>query len=97
MAGYLVANITITDPVAFERYRVAVAPMIAAFGGRYLVRGGKMEVMEGDVGAERLVVVEFPSIEAARAFYTSPDYAPLIALRSAATQSNLVLVEGYAP
>ena len=97
MAGYLIASITITDPEAFDRYRAQVAPVIERFGGRYLVRGGKMEVMEGAIGAERLVVVEFPTIEAARAFYASPDYAPLIALRGAATQSNLVLVEGYVP
>lgn len=71
--------------------------MIERFGGRYLVRGGKMEVMEGAVDGERVVVVEFPTIEDARAFYTSPDYAPLIALRGVATRSNLVLVEGYVP
>ncbi len=97
MSAYLIANIKVTDPVAFATYREQVAPMIAAHGGRYLVRGGAITNVEGDLGIERLVIVEYPSMDVLKAFYHGPDYAPLIALRSSATISHVSLVEGYAP
>jgi len=96
MPAYLIANLDVTDPVAFQRYRDEVAPVIARFGGRYLVRGGAVENVEGDLGAKRLVVLEFADMAAAKRFYHSAEYAPLIALRRAATVSDVVLVEGYA-
>jgi uncharacterized protein (DUF1330 family) len=95
MRGYLIANIEVTDPVAFAKYRDAVAPMIAAHGGRYLVRGGAVENVEGDLGLKRVVILEYPSFEAAKAFYHGPDYAPLLALRASATISHVALVEGF--
>jgi uncharacterized protein (DUF1330 family) len=97
MAAYLVVDIEVTDPAAFERYRAAVPPVIARFGGRYLVRGGALHPMEGEFGLKRLVILEFPSAEAAKAFYDSPDYAPLLQLRLASTRSRLVLAEGVVP
>ncbi len=95
MRGYLIANIKVTDPEAFERYRAAVPPVIARHGGRYLVRGGALERLENADGFNRVVVLEFPSLEAARAFYHSADYAPLLKLRGDSTESQAVLVEGY--
>lgn len=97
MAAYLIANITIHDAEKFERYRELVPPVIAAHGGRYLVRGGTMEMKEGALPLRRLVILEFPSMQAARAFYDSPAYAPLLRLRLEATTSDVVLVEGVAP
>lgn len=97
MPAYLIANIEVTDPAGFERYREAVPAVIAAHGGRYLVRGGAKRVLEGQLPLQRLVVLEFPSMQAAQAFYDSADYAPLLALRLASTRSDVVLVEGYAP
>ncbi len=97
MAAYPVANIRVTDPERFEEYRAAVAPMIAQFGGRYLVRGGAVHPVEGNPGLERLVILEFPSMERLREFYGSPDYAPLLALRAASTVSHVAMVEGYVP
>jgi len=97
MAAYLVVDIEVTDPAAFERYRAAVPPVIARFGGRYLVRGGALHPMEGELGLKRLVILEFPSAEAAKAFYDSPDYAPLLQQRLASTRSRLVLAEGVVP
>jgi uncharacterized protein (DUF1330 family) len=94
MSAYLIANITVTDPVGFAAYRDQVAPMIATFGGRYLIRGGAVTPVEGEPGLQRVVVLEFPDMARLRAFYDSPDYAPLIALRRAATVSNVALVEG---
>jgi len=95
MAGYLIANIKVTDPEGFARYRAAVPEVIARHGGRYLVRGGEMERLENAGGFNRVVVLEFPSLEAARAFYHSADYAPLLAMRTSSSESQVVLVEGY--
>jgi uncharacterized protein (DUF1330 family) len=95
MRGYLIANITVTDPEAFERYRAAVPPVIAAFGGRYLVRGGALERLENAEGFNRVVVLEFPSLDAARRFYRSAEYADLLKLRADSTVSQAILVEGH--
>ena len=97
MPAYIIVNIEVTDPAGFERYRAAVPPVIAAHGGRYLVRGGDLHVMEGAPDWKRLVVLEFPSLDAARAFYASADYAPLLALRLASSRNEMVMVEGHAP
>ena len=94
MAAYLLANLVVRDAQKFEAYRQAVPAMIARFGGRYLVRGGIVETKEGEPGLDRVVVLEFPDMAAARAFYDSPDYAPLLALRLAAADGTLALVEG---
>jgi len=96
MTAYLIANIEVTDPEAFERYRAEVPRVIAAHGGRYLVRGGAQTPLEGTLPLKRLVILEFPSMAAAQAFYASPDYGPLLELRLASAKSDVVLVEGYA-
>ena len=96
--GYLVANVVVQDPAKFEEYRLQVPAVIAQYGGRYVVRGGQTDAVEkAGNGLARIVVLEFPNLEAARRFYHSPEYAPLIALRKASTQSDVVLIEGYAP
>ena len=94
MSAYLYANLEVTDPALYETYRAQVPAMIAAHGGRYLVRGGAATVMEGDMVAQRQVILEFPSMAALRGFYDAPDYAPLKALRQRAARGTLVLVEG---
>jgi len=94
MAGYLIAHLEITDPQAFEAYRAAVPDVIAAFGGRYLVRGGVPETLEGEWTVPRLVVLAFDSIEQARRFYTSPQYQAILPLRLKAAKGTVVLVEG---
>ncbi len=93
MAGYLIANIEVTDPAKFEEYRQKVVPVIEKFGGRYLVRGGHTRCLEGNL--KRLVVLEFPSLDAAQRFYDSPEYQPILKLRLASARSDLVLAEGY--
>jgi uncharacterized protein (DUF1330 family) len=95
--GYLIANIEVTDPAAFDQYRSTVAPTIAAHGGRYLVRGPEIRHLEGSLGLKRLVVLEFPSLGDAEAFYRSDAYKPLLELRTRSTKSDVVLVEGYDP
>jgi len=95
MAGYLIANIEVKDPAKFEEYRQKVVPVIQKFGGRYLIRGGDVRRLEGNWPLKRLVVLEFPTVEAARQFYDSAEYEPILKLRLASTQSDLVLVQGY--
>jgi uncharacterized protein (DUF1330 family) len=94
MAAYLIANVDVTDPAAYDAYRSRVAPLVAKFGGRFLVRGGEHAVLEGAWQPRRLVVIEFPSMESLRAWYGSDEYAPLIALRKQAASGDLVAVEG---
>jgi uncharacterized protein (DUF1330 family) len=95
MAAYLIANIEVKDPAKFEEYRQKVVPVIQKFGGRYLVRGGDVRRLEGNLPLKRLVVLEFPTIEAAQQFYDSAEYEPILKLRLSSTQSDLVLVQGY--
>jgi uncharacterized protein (DUF1330 family) len=71
-----------------------VPPIIAAFGGRYLARGGAAESLEGAIAAHRVVVLEFPDMARLKAFFASPDYQPLIAVRQRASRSSLIAVEG---
>ena len=94
MSAYLVADIEITDPQGYAEYGRGVVESIAAFGGRFIVRGGAIEVREGAWSPKRLVILEFPSMERLRAWYDSPEYAPLLALRKRSAVANLLLVEG---
>ena len=94
MAAYLVADIEVTDAEGYQQYRRTVGASIAAFGGRFLARGGAVEVLEGDWSPKRLVIVEFPSMERLRAWYDSPEYAPALALRKRASISRLAMTEG---
>ena len=95
MPAYLYATLDVTDPVAYEQYRQQVPALIAANGGRYLVRGGATEVLEGDAQPMRQVILEFPDMAHLKAFYNAPDYGPLIALRQSATQNvQLLAIEG---
>jgi uncharacterized protein (DUF1330 family) len=94
--GYLFANITVTDSERYQDYRRQVLPVVEQYGGRFLVRGGAVEKLEGADALDRLVVIEFQSVDAARSFYRSPEYAPLLTLREQATRSQVVIVEGLA-
>ena len=94
MAAYLIGEIDVTDPATYDDYRKQVAGTLARYGGRFAVRGGKVESLEGGWSPKRIVVLEFPSIEQAQTWYRSPEYAPLIALRQRASRGKLILVEG---
>jgi uncharacterized protein (DUF1330 family) len=96
MAAYLHADVEVTDAAAYEEYRRQVPAVIAAYGGRYLVRGGAAEVLEGDAGTARQVILAFDDMASLKAFYHSPEYRPLIALRQRASRSRLVAIEGVA-
>ena len=94
MAAYIYADVEITDPGAYETYRQQVPALIAEHGGRYLVRGGSVEVLEGDRVPLRQVILEFPDMAHLKAFYRSPQYARLIAIRQGASHGTLLAMEG---
>ena len=94
MAAYIIATIEVTDPEQFEVYRGQVPATIEKHGGRYLARGGEVSVVEGDQPERRTVVLEFDSLEKARGWYYSDDYAGPKELRIASTISNVMIVEG---
>ncbi len=94
MAAYFIVNIDVQDAAGFEAYRKAVPPTLAQYGGRYLVRGGSHETLEGTWRPTRLVVLEFPTMAAARQWYTSEAYQKIKPLRLQAAKGDMVLVEG---
>ena len=93
MPAYVIANVTVHDPEGYKAYTAQTPKSIADAGGRFIARGGEVEVLEGDWSPDRLVIVEFPSLEAARAWYTSPEYDEIKAIRLAHADSQLVLVD----
>ena len=93
MKGYVLAEIEVTDPEPYEEYRAVVGPTIAAYGGRFLVRGGEALGLEGNP-PKRMVLLEFPSFEAARDWYHSEEYAGPKALRHLSSNGRLVLLPG---
>jgi len=96
VSAYVVAEVEVTDPAVYEEYRKLAPPTIAKYGGKYLVRGGTVEVKEGGWTPKRLVVLEFASMDQAQKWYHSPEYAPALALRTKAALSKVLLVEGAA-
>lgn len=94
MSAYVIVEIDVTDPEGYEEYKAPAAATVEASGGRYLVRGGKTEVLEGDWQPKRLVVLEFDSVEQAKAWWHSEEYAPLKDIRHRTTNSRMIVVEG---
>ena len=94
--GYWIAHVTVEDPETYEKYKAANAAPFAEYGARFLVRAGAQEVAEGQA-RPRTVVIEFPTIEAARACFVSESYQKAKAIRDPIATSDLVIVEGYGP
>jgi len=94
MPAYLIANVNVQDAATFEEYRKQVPATIARHGGRYLVRGGRVEKLEGSWHPTRLVVLEFPSMKQARRWYDSEDYLGPKAIRMKCTVTDAIFVEG---
>ncbi len=94
MAAYLIADTNITDPERYEEYKRQVSPLVERFGGRYVARGGRHEVLEGDWQPTRVVVLEFPDMASLKGWYDSPEYAPMKAIRQGASRSRLIALEG---
>src|SRR5258708_14590643 len=94
MAAYIIVNVEVHDPERYEDYRTSVLPTLGPYGGRFLVRGGKVEVLEGGWTPKRFVIVEFPSTDKAREWWHSAEYAEPKALRQATSRTEMILVEG---
>jgi uncharacterized protein (DUF1330 family) len=93
--AYMVVDARSTDPERMAEYRSLAQIAVAAYGGRYLVRGAAYETLEGSWQPQRLVVLEFPSTDAARKFYDSPEYGAARAARAGVSDFDMLLVEGY--
>ena len=94
MAAYVIVSIKVQDPVRYEAYKSMVPPTLAAYGGKFIVRGGKLETLEGEWSPERFVIIEFPSTDQAKAWWGSTEYAEAKALRQATSASEMIVVEG---
>ena len=97
MAAYLISDITVRDRTAFEVYRTRAADAIHTYGGRYLARLGEVQALEGSWNPNMIVMVEFPNLEQARAWYRSPEYAFAPEMHDKALSRNLILVDGVNP
>jgi uncharacterized protein (DUF1330 family) len=94
MAAYVIGDIEVTDPAAFEEYRSRLGVTIEQYGGRFVIRGGRVDSKEGDWQLHRLLMLEFPSFEQAERWYNSSEYRPLIAIREKAARTHLIIAEG---
>jgi uncharacterized protein (DUF1330 family) len=94
MAAYVVAEVEITNPSGYENYQPLAGASVAQYGGRFVVRGGKAERIEGSGPAPRLVVIEFPDVEAAKRWYNSPEYQSALPVRLANSKGQVFIVEG---
>ena len=94
MPAYLITEIEVLDPIRYEDYKKMVPPTLAQYEGKFLVRGGRVETIEGSWSPTRVVIVEFPSAEKAKAWWSSPEYAEAKALRHATAKTEMILVEG---
>jgi uncharacterized protein (DUF1330 family) len=94
MTAYVIVDMAVTDPVQIEEYRRQAGASVAVMGGKFLVRGGKTEVLDGDWKPQRIVVIEFPSMEQAKLWRLSPEYGKACEIRDRAAQTRMILVEG---
>jgi uncharacterized protein (DUF1330 family) len=94
MPAYVVVQVEVEDAVAYERYKSMVHSSIEHYGGRYLVRGGHIDTLEGSWHPSRLVILEFPSAEKAHAWWASPEYVEAKALRHASSRAELIVAAG---
>jgi uncharacterized protein (DUF1330 family) len=94
MPAYVLAHIDVKDPVRYEDYKKMSPISIQKYGGRFIARGGKVETLEGTWQPKRLVLLEFPSVERAKEWWASDDYAPAKELRQATSVGDMVVIEG---
>lgn len=94
MAAYIIVEIDVHDPTTYDEYKILAPPSIAEYGGRYIVRGGRTETLEGDWSPKRIVVLEFPDMEKACAWQASREYAPAREVRQRSSTARMIAVEG---
>lgn len=96
MPAYIIVDVTISDPVGYEEYKKLTPASITAYDGKFIVRGGQTETLEGDWEPQRIVVLEFPTVERAKEWWSSSEYAPAKSIRQKSASTRMILVEGYA-
>jgi len=94
MAAYVIVEIDVHDPEQYEAYKGQAEQTVTAFGGRYIVRGGRAETLEGEGAPKRVVVLQFDSFEKAKRWWSSAEYAPAKALRQRTATTRMIVVEG---
>ena len=94
MTAFIVVDISVENAKTYDQYKLLAPPSIAKYGGRYVARGGKTEVLEGSWQPSRLVILEFPSMERAQSWWSSAEYAEAKALRQRSASTKMVLIEG---
>jgi uncharacterized protein (DUF1330 family) len=94
MPAFVVVNIAVRDPVRYEDYKRLAQETVVAYGGKYLARGGPVEALEGDWKPNRLVILEFPTVEQARKWWDSPEYRPARRVREECATTQLVVTQG---
>ncbi len=96
MKAYIIGEIKVTDPARYEDYKKLTQATLEPYDGKFVVRGGKCEVIEGEWDVNRIVVIEFPSVEKAKAWQSGDVYAPARAIRQSASVGKFIVVEGAA-
>ena len=94
MAAYVIGDIEVTDPAAFQEYRQRIGATVEQYGGKFVIRGGRVNPKEGDWQPRHLLMLEFPSLEHAERWYNSQEYKPLIAIREKSATTQLLIAEG---
>lgn len=94
MAAYVIVEVAVNDPLTYEDYKRQTPESVIKYGGRFVVRGGRAETLEGDWVPKRIVVVEFESLEQAKKWWASPEYAPVKAIRQRTADTRMIVVEG---
>jgi uncharacterized protein (DUF1330 family) len=97
MPGYVIVDVDVKDPVAYAEYRAKAPATVTAAGGRYIVRGGDVSHVEPGWDVTRFVILEFPSVAAAKAWYQSPGYQRILPIRLGSTRSRMMMVDGLDP
>ena len=94
MAAYIVVEVEVNDPTEYQTYAKQTPASLEPYGGKFIVRGGNAETIEGDWQPERFVIIEFPNVEQAKAWYNSPEYTAIIGIRHHAAKARMILVQG---
>jgi len=95
MSAYIIVEVEVKDPIKYEDYKKLTPATLEVYGGKFIVRGGKAELLEGDKQPERIVILEFESIEKAKAWWSSPEYSEVKKLRHVTADSRMIVVEGF--
>jgi len=97
MTAYIIADVTVTNPEGYAAYRPLAAASVAKHGGRFIARGGEVQSLEGGWSPSRVVIIEFPTMAAARGWYNSPEYQDALKIRAANSNGRVILTEGAPP